>query len=87
MYLSLSLRAWDCVASARRGLPLGRKIYLLTYLLTPQRRQVEVLSHECRARGRVAQAATHGQAAKQQKITSGLTFRVGSSELKGSAAS
>ena len=29
MYLSLSLRAWDCVASARRGLPLGRKIYLL----------------------------------------------------------
>jgi hypothetical protein len=31
MYLSLSLRAWDCVASARRGLPLGRKIYLLTY--------------------------------------------------------
>ena len=26
----LSLRAWDCVASARRGLPLGRKIYLLT---------------------------------------------------------
>ena len=32
LYLSLSLRAWDCVASARRGLPpLGRKIYLLTY--------------------------------------------------------
>ena len=29
LYLSLSLRAWDCVASARRGLPLGRKIYLL----------------------------------------------------------
>ena len=29
MYLSLSLRAGDCVASARRGLPLGRKIYLL----------------------------------------------------------
>ena len=29
----LSLRAWDChcVASARRGLPSGRKIYLLTY--------------------------------------------------------
>jgi hypothetical protein len=26
----LSLRAWDCVASARRGLPWGRKIYLLT---------------------------------------------------------
>ena len=23
MYLSLSLRAWDCVASARRGLPPG----------------------------------------------------------------
>ena len=33
LYLSLSLRAWDCVASARRGLPpLGRKIYLLTYV-------------------------------------------------------
>jgi len=32
MYLSLSLRAWDCVASARRGLPFGRKIYLLTYV-------------------------------------------------------
>lgn len=31
MYLSLSLRAWDCVASARRGLPFGRKNYLLTY--------------------------------------------------------
>ena len=30
LYLSLSLRAWDCVASARRGLPPGRKIYLLT---------------------------------------------------------
>ena len=28
LYLSLSLRAWDCVASARRGLPFGRKIYL-----------------------------------------------------------
>jgi len=28
--LPLSLRAWDCVASARRGLPFGRKIYLLT---------------------------------------------------------
>ena len=32
MYLSLSLRAWDCVASARRGLPFGRKNYLLTSL-------------------------------------------------------
>ena len=32
LYLSLSLRAWDCVASARRGLPPGRKIYLLTYI-------------------------------------------------------
>jgi hypothetical protein len=31
MYLSLLLRAGDCVASARRGLPFGRKIYLLTY--------------------------------------------------------
>ena len=29
LYLSLSLRAWDCVASARRGLPLGRKIYFI----------------------------------------------------------
>jgi hypothetical protein len=29
MYLSLSLRAGDCVASARRGLPLGRKLFLL----------------------------------------------------------
>ena len=28
LYLSLSLRAWDCVASARRGLPPGRKIYV-----------------------------------------------------------
>ena len=30
MYLSLLLRAGDCVASARRGLPFGRKNYLLT---------------------------------------------------------
>ena len=32
LYLSLSLRAWDCVASARRGLPpLGRKKKKFTY--------------------------------------------------------
>jgi hypothetical protein len=35
MYLSLSLRAWDCVASARRGLPLGRKIYLYLLISAP----------------------------------------------------
>ena len=29
-YSRYALRAWDCVASARRGLPWGRKIYLLT---------------------------------------------------------
>ena len=31
LYLSLSLRAWDCVASARRGLPPWAE-NLLTYL-------------------------------------------------------
>ena len=32
LYLSLSLRAWDCVASARRGLPPWAE-NLLTYYL------------------------------------------------------
>ena len=30
-----TVRAWDCVAPARRGLPFGRKIYLLTYSPRP----------------------------------------------------
>lgn len=30
MYLYLSLRARDCVASVRRGLPFGRRMHLLT---------------------------------------------------------
>ena len=31
--LIVSLRAWDWVASARRGLPFGRKIYLRVELI------------------------------------------------------
>ena len=66
----------------------GRRHAARSSQRAPQEVELEVLSrHMNVVLVGVAQAATHGQAAKQQKITSGLTFRVGSSELKGSAAS
>jgi len=43
MYLSLSLRAWDCVASARRGLPLGGKF---TYLLPASTVRLHVVIYD-----------------------------------------